>query len=156
MLRANGRALLLSCGRECQQNSPDDADDHNIREISMNAVLPCLHSLDGHYRSMGQALARGEGNQGAVGGWLFSSQQKKRAERDKPTKKHRLLFGSKHNRSQRPKRKRYSERWPSINNTSWPGGVSACRRNIQRCGMKLRVTPLSGLYSRIFIAATTS
>src|SRR5215469_2843484 len=40
---------------------------------------------------------------------------------------------------------------PSINNTSWPGGVSACRRNIQRCGMKLRVTPLSGLYSRIFI-----
>jgi hypothetical protein len=23
----------------------------------MNAVLPCFHSLDGHYRSMGQALA---------------------------------------------------------------------------------------------------
>jgi len=42
---------------------------------------------------------------------------------------------------------------PSINNTSWLGGVNACRRNIQRCGMKLRVTPLSGLYSRIFIAA---
>ena len=90
MLRANGRALLLSRGRECQQNSPDDADDHNIREISMNAVLPCLHSLDGHYRSMGRALARSEGNQGAVGGWLFGSQQKTGAERDKPTKKHRL------------------------------------------------------------------
>jgi hypothetical protein len=41
---------------------------------------------------MGQALARSEGNQGAVGGWLFSSQQKKGAERDKPTKKHRLAF----------------------------------------------------------------
>jgi hypothetical protein len=29
--------------------------------------------------------------------------------------------------------------------------VSDCRRNIQRCGMKLRLTPLSGLYSRILI-----
>src|SRR5215831_11459472 len=90
MSRANGRALLLSRGRECQQNSPDDADDHNIRKISMNAVLPCLHSLDGHYRSMGQALARSEGNQGAVGGWLLAAS--KGAERDKPTKKHRLAF----------------------------------------------------------------
>ena len=34
--------------------------------------------------------------------------------------------------------------------TSWPGGVIDWRRNIQRCGMKLRVTPLSGLYSSIF------
>src|SRR5580658_5193634 len=42
---------------------------------------------------------------------------------------------------------------PSINTTSWPGGVSACSRNIQRWGMKLRVTPLSGLYSKIFIAS---
>src|ERR1700692_1836050 len=42
---------------------------------------------------------------------------------------------------------------PSIRITSWPGGVSARSRNIQRCGMKLRVTPLSGLYSRIFIWA---
>src|SRR2546421_7738840 len=43
------------------QNSPDDAEQDNIRKIPMNAVLPCFHSLDGHYRSMGQALARGEG-----------------------------------------------------------------------------------------------
>src|SRR5260221_14560201 len=40
---------------------------------------------------------------------------------------------------------------PSISTTSWPAGVSARSRNIQRCGMKLRVTPLSGLYSKIFI-----
>ena len=70
MLRGNGRALLLSCGRECQQNFPDDAEDDNIRKIPMNAVILCLHSLDGHYRSMGQALARGEGNQEAVGGYV--------------------------------------------------------------------------------------
>src|SRR5688500_4672902 len=38
-----------------------------------------------------------------------------------------------------------------MSKTSWPGGVMACRRNIQRCGMKLRVTPLSGWYSKIFI-----
>jgi len=84
MLRGNGRALLLSCGQECQQNSPDDIEEDNIRKIPMNAVLPCLHRLDGHYRSMGQALARGEGNQGAVGGRLFGSQQQKGAKRDKP------------------------------------------------------------------------
>ena len=34
---------------------------------------------------------------------------------------------------------------PSMRITSCPAGVSAWRRNIQRCGMKLRVTPLSGL-----------
>src|SRR5258706_15671579 len=45
---------------------------------------------------------------------------------------------------------------PSISTTSWPAGVSACSRNIQRCGMKLRVTPLSGLYSKIFINDATS
>src|SRR5450759_1005706 len=39
---------------------------------------------------------------------------------------------------------------PSISTTSLPGGVSDCSRNIQRCGMKFWVTPLSGLYSRIF------
>src|SRR5215472_2514947 len=92
VLLGNRRALLLSCGRECQQNSPDDADEDNIRKIPMNAVLPCLHSLDGHYRSMDQALACGEGNQGAVGGRLFGSQQQKGAERDEPTKKHRPAF----------------------------------------------------------------
>ena len=58
----------------------------------MNAVLPGLHSLDGHYRSMEQALARGEGNQGAMQRRLSGSQQQKGAERDKPTKKHRLAF----------------------------------------------------------------
>jgi hypothetical protein len=47
-----------------------------LHEISINAVLPRLHSLDGHYRSMDQALARGEDNQGAVGGRLSGSQQK--------------------------------------------------------------------------------
>ena len=41
---------------------------------------------------------------------------------------------------------------PSIRSTSCPAGVSACSRNIHRCGMKLRVTPLSGLYSRIRIS----
>src|SRR5712664_291282 len=41
---------------------------------------------------------------------------------------------------------------PSINNTSCPAGVRAFSRNIQRWGMKLRVTPLSGLYSKILIA----
>jgi hypothetical protein len=35
--------------------------------------------------------------------------------------------------------------------TSWPVGVRVCNRNIQRWGMKLRVTPLSGLYKSIFI-----
>src|SRR5215472_13439921 len=44
---------------------------------------------------------------------------------------------------------------PSISTTSWPGGVSACSKNIQRCGMKLRVTPLSGLYNKIFIKSFT-
>src|SRR5258708_11027058 len=43
--------------------------------------------------------------------------------------------------------------FPSIRITSWQGGVSDRRRNIQRCGIKLRVTPLSGLYKRIFIRA---
>ena len=33
---------------------------------------------------------------------------------------------------------------PSISSTSWSGGVSDCSRNIHRCGMKFRVTPLSG------------
>jgi hypothetical protein len=47
-------------------------------------------ALAGHYRSMGQALARGEGNQRAVQRRLSGSQQQKGAERDKPTKKHRL------------------------------------------------------------------
>jgi hypothetical protein len=32
-----------------------------------------------------------------------------------------------------------------------PGGVSACSKNIHKCGMKFRVTPLSGLYSKMFI-----
>src|SRR5215472_15506983 len=91
-LRGNGCALLPSFQCEYQQNSSDETRNDNIRKISMNAVLPCLHSLDGHYRSMGQALARGEGNQGAVGGRLFGSQQQKGAERDKPTKKHRPAF----------------------------------------------------------------
>src|SRR5882757_5630126 len=40
---------------------------------------------------------------------------------------------------------------PSISTTSCPGGVSAFSRNIQRCGIKLRVTPLSGLYSKILM-----
>ena len=35
--------------------------------------------------------------------------------------------------------------FPSISKTSWPDGVSACNKNIHKCGMKLRVTPLSGL-----------
>src|SRR6267378_2935476 len=38
---------------------------------------------------------------------------------------------------------------PSISTTSWPSGVSDCSRNIQRWGIKLRVTPLSGLYSNM-------
>src|SRR5271169_1524864 len=42
---------------------------------------------------------------------------------------------------------------PSISSTSCPGGVSDWSRNIHRCGMKLRVTPLSGLYSRILMTA---
>ena len=70
-------ALLSSCGQESQQNSPDDADDDNIRKIPMNAVLVCLRSLDCHYRSVGQALPRGEGNQGAVHRRLSGSQQEK-------------------------------------------------------------------------------
>jgi len=61
-LLGNECALLSFFQCECQQNSPDDAEQDNIRKIPMNAVLPCFHSLDGHYRSMGQALARGEGN----------------------------------------------------------------------------------------------
>src|SRR5215469_6096915 len=92
VLQGNGRARLLSCGRECQQNAADDTDDDNIRKIPMNAVLPCLHSLDGHYRSMGQALARGESNQRAVQRRLSGSQQQKGAERDKPTEKHRVAL----------------------------------------------------------------
>src|SRR5882762_5938056 len=40
---------------------------------------------------------------------------------------------------------------PSISTTSCPAGVRAFSRNIQRCGMKLRVTPLSGLYSKILM-----
>src|SRR5579863_4235787 len=44
--------------------------------------------------------------------------------------------------------------FPSISKTSWPGGVRVCRRNIQRCGIKFRVTPLSGLYSKILIASS--
>src|SRR5215467_5147796 len=76
-LRGNGCALLPSFQCEYQQNSSDETRNDNIRKIPMNAVLPCLHSLDGHYRRMGQALARGEGNQGAVGGRLFGSQQQK-------------------------------------------------------------------------------
>src|SRR6266852_155920 len=40
---------------------------------------------------------------------------------------------------------------PSISSTSCPEGVNACKRNIHKCGMKFRVTPLSGLYSRIRI-----
>jgi hypothetical protein len=77
VLLGNGRALRLSCEHECQQNSPDDIEEDNIRKIPMNAVLPCLHRLDGHYRSMGQALARGEGNQGAVGGRLLAASSRK-------------------------------------------------------------------------------
>src|SRR5215469_12978451 len=42
--------------------------------------------------------------------------------------------------------------FPSIRYTSCSGGVRAFRRNIHRCGMKFRVTPLSGLYRRIFIS----
>src|SRR5262249_36544441 len=38
-----------------------------------------------------------------------------------------------------------------MRNTSCSFGVSALSRNIQRCGMKLRVTPLSGLYRRMFM-----
>src|SRR5262249_30931998 len=38
-----------------------------------------------------------------------------------------------------------------MRNTSCSFGVSALRRNIQRCGMKLRVTALSGLYRRMFM-----
>src|SRR5437016_10094531 len=41
--------------------------------------------------------------------------------------------------------------FPSIKKTRWSGGVSAFSKNIQRCGMKFRVTPLSGLYRRMFI-----
>ena len=89
-LLGNECAPLSFFQRECQQNSPDDAGQDNIRKIPMNAVLPCFHSLDGHYRSMGQALARGEGNQRAVQRRLSGSQQQKGAERDKPTKKHRV------------------------------------------------------------------
>jgi hypothetical protein len=85
-LLGNECALLSFFQCECQQNSPDDAEQDNIRKIPMNAVLPCFHSLDGHYRSMGQALARGEGNQRAVQRRLSGSQQQKGAERDKPTK----------------------------------------------------------------------
>src|SRR5208282_6210801 len=38
-----------------------------------------------------------------------------------------------------------------MRNTLCPGGVSDFRRNIQRCGMKLLVISLSGLYRRMFI-----
>ena len=89
-LLGNECALLSFFQCECQQNSPDDAGHDNIRKIPMNAVLPCFHSLDGHYRSVDQALARGEGNQRAVQRRLSGSQQQKGAERDKLTKKHRL------------------------------------------------------------------
>src|SRR2546426_10898968 len=41
--------------------------------------------------------------------------------------------------------------FPSMRKTSCSGGVRLLSKNIQRCGMKLRVTPLSGLYSRMFI-----
>ena len=85
-LLGNECALLSFFQCECQQNSPDDAEQDNIRKIPMNAVLPCFHSLDGHYRSMGQALARAEGNQRAVQRRLSGSQQQEGAERDKPTK----------------------------------------------------------------------
>jgi len=65
-LLVNECALLSSFQCECQHNSPDDADHDNFRKIPMNAVPPCFHSLDGHHRSMGQALALCEGNQRAV------------------------------------------------------------------------------------------
>src|SRR5215510_1950311 len=38
-----------------------------------------------------------------------------------------------------------------MRNTSCSFGVSALSRNIHRCGIKLRVTPLSGLYRRMFM-----
>ena len=81
-LLGNECPLLSFSQCECQQNSPDDAEQDNIRKIPMNAVLPRFYSLDGHYRSMGQALARGEGNQRAVQRRLSGSQQQKGAERD--------------------------------------------------------------------------
>jgi hypothetical protein len=56
-LLGNDCALLSSYQQECQQNCPDDAGQDNIGKIPMNAVLPCFHSLDGHYRSGDQALA---------------------------------------------------------------------------------------------------
>jgi hypothetical protein len=40
---------------------------------------------------------------------------------------------------------------PSTRKTSWPSGVSDLSRNIQRWGIKLLVTSLSGLYSKMFI-----
>src|SRR5215204_4579014 len=40
---------------------------------------------------------------------------------------------------------------PSIRITSCPEGVKDWSRNIHKCGIKLRVTPLSGLYNSIFI-----
>ena len=58
----------------------------------MNAVVPCFYGLDGHYRRVDQALARGEGNQGAVQRRLSGGHQQKGAERDEPTKKHRVAF----------------------------------------------------------------
>jgi hypothetical protein len=73
-LLGNDCALLSSCQQECQQNSSDDAEKDNVGKIPMNAVLSRLHRLDGHYRSMEQALARGEGNQGAVQRRLPGSQ----------------------------------------------------------------------------------
>jgi hypothetical protein len=57
----------------------------NIRKIAMHVVVPCFHSLDGHYRRMDQALERGEGNQGAMRRRLSGSQQQKWTERDKRT-----------------------------------------------------------------------
>src|SRR5258708_2886717 len=44
-LLGNECALLSFFQCECQQNSPDDAEQDNIRKIPMNAVLPCFHSL---------------------------------------------------------------------------------------------------------------
>jgi len=58
----------------------------------MNTMLPRFRSLDSHHRSMGQALARSEDNQGAVQRRFSGSQQQEGAERDKPTQKHRLGF----------------------------------------------------------------
>jgi hypothetical protein len=85
--------------QKCQQNSANDAEENHIPKLPVDAVLPRFHSLHSHNRSMSQALACREGNEGAVRRGFSGSQQQKRRERDKPAQNigsHSLFISRSH------------------------------------------------------------